>query len=185
MASVSKFGCEPPHLGRLALGVRQHQDAREPLDRLERQRPLALEVGPAALAAGEQLGVARLGLREPALGAGELLLRPRPPRARSPRRRAGAARSARVRRARLTRSTSARRSLRVSSRNGRERVLVEPGSSLRAGARPRAARPAGSAGAKLPSRPGSWSRGSPSSAISTAKSRSWMTCPSPSTTRAR
>ena len=65
---------ETPHLGRLALGVRQHEDAREPLDCLERERPLAIEVDPAALAAGKQLRVARLGLREPPLGAGELLL---------------------------------------------------------------------------------------------------------------
>ena len=65
---------EAPHLGRLALGVRQDEDAREPLDRLERERPLAIEFGPAALAAGQQLRVARLGLREPSLGARELLL---------------------------------------------------------------------------------------------------------------
>ena len=54
--------------------MRQDEDAREPLHRLERERPLALEVDPAALAAGEQLGVARLGLGEPALGPGDLLL---------------------------------------------------------------------------------------------------------------
>ena len=52
---------QAPNLGRLTLGVRQDKDAREPLDRLKRERPLALEVLPAAVAAGEQLRVARLG----------------------------------------------------------------------------------------------------------------------------
>jgi hypothetical protein len=80
----------------------QDEDAGEPLDCLERERPLTLEVDPAAIAACQKLGVARFGLREATLGAGELL-----------------------------------------------------------------------------------SRGPPLSAISTAKSRSWITCPSPSTTRAR
>ena len=65
---------EPAHLGRLALGVREHEHAGEPLDGLERQRALALEIGAAPLAPGEQLGMPRLRHREPSLGAWELLV---------------------------------------------------------------------------------------------------------------
>jgi hypothetical protein len=54
--------------------VWQRENAREPLDSLERERPLALEVEPAALAASEQLRVSSLSLRKPTLGTGELLL---------------------------------------------------------------------------------------------------------------
>ena len=52
---------ETPNLGRLTLGVWQREDAREPLDCLERKRASALEVDPAALAAGKQLRMASLG----------------------------------------------------------------------------------------------------------------------------
>ena len=74
MASVSKFGLRRRTSGASRSGCGSDEDAREPLDCLERERPLAIEVDPAALAAGKQLRMARLGLGESSLGAGELLL---------------------------------------------------------------------------------------------------------------
>ena len=48
--------------------MRQHEDRREPFDRLESERPLLLEFLPAAVAAGQQLDVPRFGLRHAAFG---------------------------------------------------------------------------------------------------------------------
>jgi hypothetical protein len=71
-ASVSTLGVSRRTSG--ASRSWQDQDTRQPLHRLKRERPLALEVDPAALAAGEQLGMAHLGLSDPALGADDFLL---------------------------------------------------------------------------------------------------------------
>src|SRR5437867_6714794 len=56
----------------LAFRVRKHQDACHPIHCLQRERPLTVEVGPAAFPPDEEFGMPRLGLRQPAFGAGRL-----------------------------------------------------------------------------------------------------------------
>ena len=62
------------NLGRCPVGVGQDKDRRDPFDRLEGERPLLLEFLSAAVAAGQQLGVPRLGLRHAAFGPLRVLL---------------------------------------------------------------------------------------------------------------
>ena len=69
---------EPPHFGGLALRVRQDEDARDALDRLQCKRALALQFRRRRSRRARQFGVARLRLRQPALGAGRLSGPPRP-----------------------------------------------------------------------------------------------------------
>ena len=54
------------NLGRCPVRVGQNQDRRDPFDRLKGERPLLLEFLSAAVAACQQLGMPRLGLRHPA-----------------------------------------------------------------------------------------------------------------------
>ena len=58
----------------LPFGVGQDEDRRDPFDGLKRERPLLLEFLPAAVAAGQQLGVPRLGLRQAAFRPLRVLL---------------------------------------------------------------------------------------------------------------
>ena len=54
--------------------MRQDEDAGESLNSLQRERPLAIQVYPSTVTPREQVRMPCFGLREPAFGAGKLLI---------------------------------------------------------------------------------------------------------------
>ncbi len=54
--------------------MREDENAGQPFNSLQRQRPLAIQVDPATVAPREQVRMSCFGLREPPLGARKLLI---------------------------------------------------------------------------------------------------------------
>ena len=66
-------GAQPADIQRFAFRVGEDERAGQPLDALQRDRPLAAEFLAPPLPARQHLGMARFGLSQAALGTGDLV----------------------------------------------------------------------------------------------------------------